>query len=139
MRAHFSAFRSRLEAHPALAGKVETAVRITNGTPVRANYAVAFPGAPDKLGDDRYRAIQQRDSDAVYTNDVRLVATSADGVLTLADAALDQMIGHSLAVEGRRCDPIRLVEGVEEGRVEYDRQSNLYYLDLSFRYRSRRP
>lgn len=139
MRAHFSAFRSRLEAHPVLAGKVETAVRITNGTPVRANYAVAFPGAPDKLGDNRFTAPQQRDSDAEYTFDVRLVATDADGVLKLADAALDQIVGHSLAVEGRNCAPARLVEGVEEGRVEYDRQSNLYYLDLSFRFWSRRP
>lgn len=139
MRAHFAAFRSRLEGHTILAGKVETAVRITNGTPVRANYAVAFPAAPDRLGDDRFTSTQHGDSNAEYTNDVRLVATSADGVLLLADAAMEQMIGHVLVVAGRKCDPIRLVEGVEEGRVEYDRTADLYYIDLSFRFWSRRP
>ncbi len=137
LRAHFAAFKSRLEGHSLLAGKVDTAVRVSNGSPVRANYVVAFPDVPDRLDDARYTASQRATSTATFSFDVRVVATSADGVLLFADAVVAQLVGHSLTVAGRVCDPMRLVEGVEEGRVEFDRTSELFYLDVSFRFVSR--
>lgn len=138
MRAEFQAFRARLAAHSLLAGKVVDAVRLTDGgEPVRANYVVAKPAAPDRLGDDRYTAVQQAASRKRFTFDVRVVATAADGVLLLADAAIAQLVGHSLTVAGRSCDPIELVEGVEEG-FEFDRTARLHWVDLSFRFVSRR-
>lgn len=138
MRAEYTAFKSRLEGHPLLSGKVSTAVRFANGNPVRTNYVVAYPSAPDRLDDERYTAAPSASSERTLTYDVRVVAVDADGVLLLAEAVVAQVVGHRLSVSGRVCDPMWLVPGVEEGRVEYDKTTDLYYLDMSFRYVSRR-
>lgn len=138
MIAEFTAFRTRLAAHALLSGKVETAVRLTDGgEPVRANYVVAKPAGPDRLRDDRYTATQEPASKRRFTYDVRVVAVDADGVLLLANAVIGQLVGHVLTVTGRRCDPIELVEGVEEA-FQYDRTARLHWVDLSFRFVSRR-
>ena len=138
MRAEFSAFRARLEAHPILAGKIDTAIRITTtGEAVRENYVVAYPASPTRLDDDRYTAVPTAVSASDFDYDVRYVAVDADGVLILADATHKQLVGHRLTVAGRACSPLRLVPGVEEGRVEFDRASRLYYLDDTFRFTSR--
>ena len=138
MRAEFTAFSTRLAAHTLLSGKVYDAVRLTDaGEPVRANYVVAKPAGPDRLDDSRYTALQRASSARRFTYDVRVVAVDATGVLLLADAAVAQLVGHSLTVAGRACDPIELVEGVEEA-FEFDRTARLHWVDLSFRFWSRR-
>lgn len=138
MRAEFAAFKARMEESPKLAGKVHPIVRVTNGQPVRANYVVAKSSPPDRLGDERWTLPQSFDSDRRYTFDVRVVTTDAGGLDTLGEAVLQQLVGHSLVVSGRNCYPISLVEGVEEGDG-YDRTSDLYFRDFSFRFWSRRP
>lgn len=141
MRAEYSAFGARLRAHPQLANKTDTVVRVnTDGSPVRANYVVAFPAVPDSLGDDRYLALQDVESDRFLSFDVRVVAVDADGLMLLAEAVMAQLIRFTLTVSGRRCEPIRMAtDGVEEGRVEYDRTARLFYVDMSFEFWSRRP
>lgn len=136
MGAHFAAFKALLVAVAILSNKVFTAVRKTNGALVRTNYVVAFPDAPADLDDQRYSARQRAASKARYRFDVRVVAVDADGLLLLADAVLS-IIGERPAVAGRKCDPITLVPGVEEGKARHDPTADLHYMDLSFEFWSR--
>ncbi|WP_454113557.1 hypothetical protein [Microbacterium maritypicum] len=137
MFSHFAAFRALLLAVAVLVGKVYDNVRPADGKPVRANYIVLFPDAPAELGDNRFTARQRADSRSKWRYDVRIVATTADGLLELADAVMT-VIGKVPAVSGRRCDPVSLVPGVEEGKGRFDPVTDLHYLDLSFEFVSRR-
>jgi len=137
MLAHFLAFKALLMAVSVLSNKVFANVRVTNGQPVRANYVVLFPDAPTELDDRRFLARQAVDSTATYRYDVRVVAVDAEGLLLLADSVMS-LIGKMPAVPGRRCEPVSLVRGVEEGRGRYDSVTDLHYLDLSFEFESRR-
>lgn len=137
MLAHFTAFKALLLGVSKLTGKVYANVRMTNGAPVRANYVVLFPDAPASLGDDRYLARQAVDSKSRWRFDVRIVAVDADGLLMLADA-VTSVVGMVPVVAERRCDPVSLVPGVEEGRGRFDSVTDLHYLDLSFEFWSRR-
>lgn len=138
MRAEFAAFKARLEQSPVLAGKVFPVVRKNGDEPVRANYVVAKSSKPDRLDDDRFTVVPEFLSDRRFTYDVRVVTVDDGGLDTLGEAVLRQLVGHRLTVAGRRCDPIRLVEDVEEGDG-YDRTADLFYRDFSFRFWSRRP
>lgn len=133
MRAHFNAFRALLVAVSILSNKVFSNVRITNGTPVRANYVILFPDGPAELGDGRLTSLQRAVSRAKYRYDVRIVAVDADGLLLLADAVLS-LIGAVPVVDGRDCTPVKLVPGVEEGKGRYDSVTDLHYLDLSLEF-----
>lgn len=137
MKAEFAAFRARLEEHPILAGKVFPIVRKNGDEAVRANYVVAKSSKPDRLDDARFTAVSVFESDRRFTYDVRVVTTSDGALDTLGEPVLRQLVGHSLVVPGRRCDPIRLVEDVEEGDG-YDRTADLFFRDFSFRFWSRR-
>lgn len=137
MFSHFAAFRALLLAVAVLVGKVYDNVRRVDGKPVRANYIVLFPDAPAELNDNRFTARQRADSRSKWRYDVRIVATTADGLLGLADAVMT-VIGKIPAVSGRRCDPVSLVPGVEEGKGRFDPVTDLHYLDLSFEFQSRR-
>lgn len=136
MRAEFEAFKARLEESPILNGKVHPIVRKTNGAAVRDNYLVAKSSPPDRLNDDRMYAVQRFESKRRFTYDVRVVTTAAGGLDTWGEAVLKQLLGHRLVVSGRSCDPISLVENVEEGDG-YDRTADLFYRDFSFRFWSR--
>lgn len=138
MRAENVAFRTRLAGHTLLAGRVYDAVRYTDaGQVVRDNYVVVKPAMPDRLDDVRYTSRQQAESTRRFTPDVRVVAVDADGLLLFAEAAVEQMVGCSLTVAGRVCDPVELVQGVEEA-AQFDSTTRLHYTDLSFRFWSRR-
>lgn len=137
MRAHFNAFKALLVAVSILSNKVFTAVRVTNGTPVRANYIVLYPDGPADLDDNRFTAPQAVDSRSRWRYDVRVVAVDADGLLVLADAGLS-VIGKVPVVEGRSCTQVTLVPGVEEGKARHDATTDLYYLDLSYEFWSNR-
>ena len=137
MKLHFEAFKALLLAVAILANKVYANVRITNGSPVRANYVVLFPDAPADLDDNRYTAPQQVDSRSRWRYDVRVVAVDADGLMLLADAVMS-VIGKVPQVAGRKCERVTLVPGVEEGKGRYDTTTDLHYLDLSFQFWSGR-
>lgn len=139
MRAEFAAFKAALGEPAILAGKVETTIRVTaTGDPVRANYVIAFPAVP-QLDDQRYTAVQLFESTRDLEYDVRVVAVDGDGVLLLAEAVVKQLLNRVLIVSGRMCDPIRMpTDNVEEGRVEYDKAARLFYIDMTFRFISRR-
>lgn len=132
MRAHFNAMKALLGAVSVLSNKVFSNVRITNGTPVRANYAILFPDGP---ADFQLRLTEQQNLNARtrWRYDVRVVAVDADGLLVLADGVMS-LIGAVPVVDGRRCDPVKLVPGVEEGKGRYDSVTDLHYLDLSFEF-----
>lgn len=133
MLAHFAAFRALLLAVAVLVGKVYDNVRRVDGKPVRSNYIVLFPDAPAELNDNRFTARQSADSRSKWRYDVRIVATTADGLLELADAVMS-LIGKIPNVTGRKCDPVSLVPGVEEGKGRFDPVTDLHYLDLSFEF-----
>lgn len=137
MRLHYLAFQALMLAIPVLANKIFSNVRITNGQPVRANYIVHFADAPAELNDNRFTARQRADSRSKWRYDVRIVATTADGLLELADAVMT-VIGKIPVVSGRRCDPVSLVPGVEEGKGRFDPVTDLHYMDLTFSFVSRR-
>lgn len=138
MRAEFAAFKTRVAAHSMLSNKTDTVVRLkADGTPVRTNYVVLTPGIPD-LDDDRYTAPQVVESKRICRYDTRIVAVDVDGLLLLTEALHTQLIGATLTVSDRTCDPIRLLPGVEEGRVQFDRTARLFYLDETYEFVSRR-
>lgn len=132
MLAHFNALKALLVAVTILSNKVFSNVRITNGTPVRANYVILFPDAP---ADFQLRFTEQQNLGARtrWRYDVRVVAVDVDGLLLLADAVMS-LIGAVPIVAGRKCDPVKLVPGVEEGKGRYDPLTDLHYLDLSFQF-----
>lgn len=136
MRAHFNGFKALVEAQPKLSGRVYSTIRQTSGTPVRDNYVVVMADVPD-LQDDRYTVRQARNAKAVYRYDVRVVAVDADGLLMLSDAVLD-LIGQTPTVTGRRCDPVSMAAGVEEGKSRFDITTDLYFIDMTFELTSRR-
>ncbi|MDQ0726810.1 hypothetical protein [Microbacterium sp. W4I20] len=133
MLAHFTAFKALLLAVSMLSNKVFSNIRVTNGTPVRANYIVLFPDGPADLDDGRFTAQQRVESRARYRYDVRIVAVDADGLLLLADAVMS-LIGKTPVIVGRTSTPVVLVPGVEEGKGRYDSVTDLHYLDLSFEF-----
>ena len=137
LAAHYTAVKSRLNSG-SLSGAVEEVVRKTpGGEPVRANYVVLGMDMP-ALNDARYLIQQDVSAKARYRFDVRSVAVDRAGVLLIAQAVRERLIGHVLTVSNRACDPLRLVEPVEEGRVHYDKAADLFYVDETFETYSRR-
>ncbi|MFT4281175.1 hypothetical protein [Microbacterium sp.] len=140
MRAEYQAFKERLQAHPRLSNKVYDVVRTieATGALVRENYVIAFPSLPTDLNDHRYRSAQRVSSRRVLSFDVRVVATTADAFLRLAEDVMGQLIDHVLDVEGRECDRITMAtDHVEEGTGQYDRTSRLFFVDMTFEFVSR--
>lgn len=137
MRAEWQAFKSRIESHPILVSSVYPVVRRDKHGLVKDNYLVARSSAPDRVTDNRYTAVQRYESDRRFTYDVRVVTVDADGLDTWGEAVLSHLVGHELVVAGRKCDPISLVENVEEGDG-FDTNAELFYRDFSFRFWSRR-
>ncbi|MBC8726060.1 hypothetical protein F6X37_32350 [Paraburkholderia sp. 31.1] len=136
MRAEFAAFKARISSHPVLSGKVHDVIRRTDsGTPIRANYVAVSYGRPDRL-EGRYTQIVTAGNDRRYTWDVKVVAVNPDGLAILMEAVLDQMLGHELAVDGRKCTPITVVPDVDDNSG-YDRTTDLYYDTVSLRFWSR--
>lgn len=137
MRAEFNAFAARVRGHAVLSNKTDTVVRLnTDGSAVRTNYVVLYPNVPD-LDDRRYVAGQDVESSRRCRFDARVVAVDADGLMILAEALHAQLLprgGVELTVPGRVCDRIRLLPGVEEGRVQYDRTARLFYLDETYEF-----
>lgn len=136
MRAHYLAFKLLLTAIANLSDKVFSAVRKTNGTPVRANYVVLFPDGPAELNDNRLSLPQRVDARSRWRYDVRVIAVDADGLLMIADAVAS-VIGKTPVVAGRSCSRVRLVPGVEEG-TRHDPVTDLFYMDMSFEFDSDR-
>lgn len=133
MLAHFTAFKALLLAVTMLSNKVFSNIRVTNGTPVRANYIVLFPDGPVDLDDGRLTSQQRAESRARYRYDVRIVAVDAEGLLLLADAVMS-LIGKVPVIAGRSSTPVKLVPGVEDGKGRFDSVTDLHYLDLSFEF-----
>lgn len=137
MRAEFNAFKAALSEPAQLAGKVDTSVRVTTaGEAVRTNYVIAFPAAVG-YDDERYTASQRFGSTRMCEFDVRFVAVDADGVLILAEAAMKHLLNLTLTVPGRVCDPIWVDRGVQSERVKFDRTARLFYLDVTYEFKSR--
>lgn len=134
---HYDAFTARLRGG-ILSDKVHDVVRLTpTGDPVRANYLVVTIDLPTP-NDDRFTALQRIDGKAAYRFDVRTVATTQGAVLLLAQTARERLLTHVLSVPGRVCDPLRLVDPVEEGRIRFDRTAQLFYVDETWEVVSRR-
>lgn len=136
--AHFDAFFARLNAQSMLAGRGSDSVKLTSGNEaVRENYWILYASTPGDLDDERYTALQRHDSKAVYRYDFRAVGTTRVAVLTFLDRANEQVIGHRLAVPGRVCDAIHVLPEVEGGRVLFDRETRLFYIDQTYEFVSR--
>ena len=137
LAASFTAWRALIDAIEGVP-PTEPVARVTeSGEPVRANYVITFPPKVQSLDDQRWSAQQRPTSTARLRFDVRPVATDPDSVLRFTDAIIAAVVGTRLVVPGRICDMTTLVEGVEEGKTEYDRTARLYYGDLTFEMTSR--
>lgn len=131
-KAHYDAFRARMETVPQLAGKGHDGVRVNaNGSAVRENYFVLFPSLPVSLESGRYSLPDSSESDARYVFDVRFVAVNATGLLVLADPGVAALLGHRLVVGGRNCTPIELDS---RGAAVFDPVANLHYMDVAFEF-----
>lgn len=138
MRAEYNAFKTALGMPSVLSGKVFTGVRYTDaGEPVRDNYVVAFPSVPG-VDDQRYTAPQTYESARFCEFDTRFVATAADGVLLLLDAAMQHLLNRVLVVGGRVCDPIRVDRTANDRTgMQFDKTARLFYMDVTFTFVSR--
>lgn len=138
MRAEFNAFKTELGVPAQLAGRVDTTVKLdASNNPVRTNYVIAYPDVPT-FDDARFMGVQTFDSTREVEYKVRFVAVDADGVLILAEAGMKHMVNLVLTVPGRVCDAIRVDAQGELGRVEFDRASRLFFMDVVFMFTSRR-
>lgn len=136
---HYTAFKSFL-SYDIFVNKIHDAVRYNGDTAVRDNYAVLKPTSP-KRDDARFMKLNSVDSTSLFRYDVRYVGTSVAAVLMWQQKAQERLIpegGVSLTVAGRRCDPIRLVDPVEEGEYSYDKTANLFYVDETYEFMSHR-
>ncbi len=136
---HYEAFKAQLSGG-ILAGKVDDVVRYSGGEPVRDNYAVLKPTSP-KRDNNRYTALNTVSATSLFRFDVRYVGTSVAAVLQWQQAGQERLIpdgGVRLVIPGRRCDPIRLVDPVEEGEYSHDAKVNLFYVDETYEFISRR-
>lgn len=138
MKAEFAAFKTALGTPTVLAGRVHTALRVKDGNFVRDNYAVAFPAVPVDFHDERFTALQLPDSDRFFSIETVFVAVDPDGVLTLAEAAVTQLLGKPLAIEGRRGEEVSLADASRGERSQWDPAANLHYMRLWFEFWSRR-
>lgn len=135
--AHYSAMKACIESRPALAGKVFAAARLNpQGGLVRETYVILFPTAPD-LDDDRFTAVQAEGSTATFEFDVKAVAPTADGVMHVMDHLTAALVGASLDVAGRRCDPVVLTSS-DPVAPDDDSSPPMFYADLEFTVVSRR-
>lgn len=136
---HYEAFKARLNVDN-FEGKIFDAIRLNGDKPVRDNYAVLTPGNT-KRDDNRLTKLDSVESDALYRYDVRYVGTSVAAVLKWQQEAQELLIpegGFTLTVTGRRCEPIKLVDPVEEGEYQHDRATNLFFVDETYQFWSRR-
>ena len=133
---HYQATRVHL-AVGILANRVYDVVRMNGSSPVRDNYVILWPDSP-RVDDQRYTAAQAPDSSMLYRFDTRVVSTSMAGLLQHQDAVRNRLIGQVIEVPGRVTGPVRLIPGVEEGRVLHDASSNLLHVTETFEFWSRR-
>ncbi|WP_413354028.1 hypothetical protein [Microbacterium sp. 1P06AB] len=138
MKAEFEALLAHEKTAPKIGSQIETVVRVNaDGKPVRANYVVLSPTVPN-LDDERWTSAQHADSTRRFRCDIRFVAVDTIGLLGMVEIIHAHTIGHVLDVPGRTCSAIRLLQGVEEGRVRFDRASQLVYLDETIEFTSQR-
>ncbi len=136
MKAEFEAFLAHEKAAPKIGAHVQTVVRVTpDGSAVRANYVVLSPVIPN-LDDERWTSAQHADSPRRFRCDIRYVAVDTVGLISMVETVHAHTIGHVLDVPGRTCSAIRLLQSVEEGRVKFDRTSQLVYLDETIEFTS---
>lgn len=136
MKAEFEALLAHERQAPKIGGYVETVVRVNaDGTPVRGNYFVISPTIPT-LDDARWTAAQSAESTRHCRYDIRFVAVDTIGLLGMVEIIHAHTIGHVPVVAGRACSAIRLLRGVEEGRVRFDRTAQLVYLDETVEFTS---
>lgn len=135
---HYAAVRDRIEANEILADLVSDTIKVNeDGKFTRESYIVLTGGVAEVLDDDRLAKGQDVDSDAEYVYGVRCVAVDADGARGIADLVVVQLVGARLAVEGRRCDPVRLTNA-EPVEFETSVRPPLAVIDLEFTLYSRR-
>lgn len=125
---HRNAAKTRLEAHPLLAGAVDDVVRTTfDDVVVRDNYVIMSVTIPGFEG-DRLTEEQSPTSDAIVTIKVRVVAVDMDGLLQWMDAVSAQLLGPRLEVAGRNVGALTR----ELDEPVFDRVARLVYMDAYF-------
>lgn len=136
---HFQAVWDRLDARPALAGKLRDSyvTRDADGQPIKGVYVVVYGGSPDVLESGRAFAEQRPDSDAEFVYTVRSVAPTAAGCRAAQAQVSAQLVGHTPTVAGRTTYPIRLTLG-DEVTPDDDMSPPLYFADDEYTLRSTR-
>lgn len=126
LSAHTTAVRSRLAAHPLLAGKIEDVVRRdAAGDAIRTNYVILAVNLPTLL-ERRLAHVWAPDGDTDLSVYVRVVAVDVDGVNLLMDAVHTQLQGHLLTVTGRN---LTALDRDFLDPVAYDRATDLFHRD----------
>lgn len=133
---HFSAF---LAAVPAPVAAHDSTVPIdSNGVVLRASYAVVHDNGAEDPPDDARLAKQQAPDDAVtWRYIVKSVGISPFAARAVDSAVAVGLIGKTLSVAGRKCDPVRMIQS---GPVIEDKtvQPSLFYTESDYLLRSQR-
>jgi hypothetical protein len=138
MIAEYAAVKARLEADPALTGKVyDSALVNADGTLVRGQYVILFGGGPESLSDDRVTAPQSIDSDAEYLYRARSVSVTADGARAVASKVFKQLVGFEPVIAVRKCPRVKL-DGSGQVKADNNVSPPLYYQDDDYLLISRR-
>lgn len=139
MRDHYAAVKNRLLADTALAAKGvhDTALVDTAGEPIAGTYVVLYGGMPDSLDDGRLTGIATASSDAEYMFTCRAVSTTADGVRSVGQKIMAQLIGWRPQVTGRACTAVSL-EYSSGVLADMSIKPPLFYADIDVSFKSSR-
>jgi len=129
VKAEYAAVSARLQADTALL--VRDTVYAASGDVFQGSYLVLFGGAPDELDDQRSSRQQDVSSRAVYVYTTRCVSQTPDGVRSVIDKAMTQLIGFTPTISGRKCWAITMTHSTD---VQPDTSVKpiLFYADLEF-------
>lgn len=133
---HFAAFLSAIPAP--VAGHDTAAPTNSDGTLLRASYAVAYDrGAKAPPDDGRLTKGQSADDAVTWRFVVKSVGTTPFAARSVDSAIASALVGRTLIVAGRRCDPIRMDDN---GEVKRDSAVSppLYYTESDYLLRSQR-
>ncbi len=134
----FEGVKALLEATPVDCHDSEAPLN-SDGSVVRESYFVLHDLGPDELEDDRYTAAQSSESTLTHRVLVRATGVTAKAARNLTDAAVGELVGTSITVSGRRCDPIQ-VDPQSFTAIKRDTAISppLYFRDVEFTITSRR-
>ena len=131
---HFEAFKAAIPTPVAAHDTI--APLAADGQLVRASYAVLHDiGADGPPSDERWTAAQRATSKVTWRYVVKSVGTTPFAARSVDSAIATGLIGKTLTVSGRICDPLRL-DDVGDVKTDTSVSPPLFYVEADYLLRS---